>query len=224
MPVKTQIYALKTVPEAVATAEAGVDFIGVTVGERGRLPWELDFRQSRELFAAVRGVSEARVLALTVAWDEEEIVETVVQTSPDLVHLSGDFDRYTPELVVRLRSRLSPVKVMMAIPVGAPDSVAKATRYARAADVLILDTDRSHVPGVGATGEVHDWNLSAEIVRRVNIPVVLAGGLGPDNVQEAIRRVRPWAVDSYTHTNAANTRYKDLEKVAAFNRAAKALA
>lgn len=213
---KIQIYAHKTPSEAVASAQAGVDFIGVTVGERGRLPWELSFADARDIFEAVRSQSDASVLALTIAWEEAEIVETVRQSNPDILHLSGDFHRYSPELVLNLRAKLSPVKIMMAIPVGEPDSVDRAKRYGRAADFLLLDTDRAHVPGVGATGEVHDWNLSAAIVREVPIPVFLAGGLGAHNVREAMRRVQPWAVDSYTHTNADGTRYKDPAKVQAF--------
>ncbi len=217
---KTQIYAHKTVDEAVASAQVGVDFIGVTAGEQGRLPWELDFALCRALFAAVREASTACVVALTIAWTEDEIVETVVRTQPDVIHLSGDYDRYDPAMVKCLRQRVAPVKVMMAIPVAGPESISRAQRFARSADWLILDTDRSHVPGVGATGEVHDWAVSAAIVRQVHIPVILAGGLSPDNVQEAIRQVRPWAVDSYSHTNRAHTRHKDIRKVQAFVQAA----
>ena len=100
------------------------------------------------------------------------------------------------------------------------DSVGKARKFAGTADFLLLDTDRPQVLGVGATGEVHDWKVSAEIVRQVNIPVILAGGLSPQNVQEAIQTVRPWAVDSYSHTNADDSRDKDIDKVKAFVRAA----
>ncbi len=217
---KTQIYAHKTVAEAVASARAGANFIGVTAGQNGRLPLELDFGHCRAIFAAVREASEACVVALTVAWESDEIRETVAQTQPDVIHLSGDYERYDPAMVTRLRASISPVKVMMAIPVGKADSVSKAQRFARAADFLLLDTDRSHLPGVGATGEVHDWHVSARIVQQVNIPVILAGGLSPHNVQEAIRQVRPWAVDSYSHTNADDARYKDIQKVRAFIQAA----
>ncbi len=218
---KTQIYAHKTVAEAVASAQVGTDFIGVTAGQNGRIPQELDFARCRAIFAAVREASAAWVVALTIAWTADEIAETVARTQPDIIHLSGEYEKYDPATVTQLRTRVAPTKVMMAIPVGNEDAIAKAQRFAGAADFLILDTDRSHVPGVGATGEVHDWNVSARIVRQVNIPVILAGGLSPDNVQDAIRCVRPWAVDSYSHTNAEQSRYKDLRKVRAFVHAAR---
>ena len=93
--------------------------------------------------------------------------------------------------------------------------------YHRACDNFILDTDAPEYTGIGATGAVHDWAISAEIVRRVNVPVVLAGGLHPDNVAAAIRAVRPWAVDSFTHTNFPGTKRKDPERVRAFVAAAR---
>ena len=48
---------------------------------------------------------------------------------------------------------------------------------------------------LGGTGRRHDWALSARIVARVSRPVFLAGGLTPENAEEAIRTVRPWALD-----------------------------
>ncbi|MCB0014782.1 MAG: hypothetical protein KDE34_22860, partial [Anaerolineales bacterium] len=81
--------------------------------------------------------------------------------------------------------------------------------------------------GIGASGVTHDWNISREIVRRVKIPVILAGGLSPDNVAAAIAQVQPWAVDSLTHTNErlpGGGFRKDLEKVRQFVAAARGAA
>jgi phosphoribosylanthranilate isomerase len=55
---------------------------------------------------------------------------------------------------------------------------------------------------VGITGKTCDWETAAELVRTSAIPVILAGGLDPDNVAEAVRRTRPAGVDSCTGTNA----------------------
>lgn len=51
------------------------------------------------------------------------------------------------------------------------------------------------MPELGGTGRVHDWSVSAEIVARCPIPVLLAGGLDPGNVARAVSEVRPWGVD-----------------------------
>jgi phosphoribosylanthranilate isomerase len=57
---------------------------------------------------------------------------------------------------------------------------------------------------LGGTGRTHDWSVSEQICRKAHTPVFLAGGLNPDNVQDAIKKVRPFAVDvcSGVRTNA----------------------
>jgi len=62
---------------------------------------------------------------------------------------------------------------------------------------------------------VHDWEVSRLIVERCSVPVILAGGLTPDNVTEAIHTVRPWGIDSNTPLNLRKGE-KDLDKVRAF--------
>src|SRR5690606_9755659 len=92
------------------------------------------------------------------------------------------------------------------------DVTAFARRYADAC-ALLLD---AYVPGVpGGTGQVFDW---ARIPRDPGLPVILAGGLTPENVGEAVRRVRPWAVDVSGGVEAGPGR-KDERLVEAFLRA-----
>ena len=84
---------------------------------------------------------------------------------------------------------------------------------------LLLDTKISGLPGVGATGVVHDWEISRQIVEQVGdrARVILAGGLTPENVQAAIKTVRPWGVDSNTATNRpGDPVLKDMARVQAF--------
>lgn len=71
-------------------------------------------------------------------------------------------------------------------------------------------------------GETHDWGLSKKIVESVFIPVILAGGLGPDNVAEAISKVKPFGVDSKTKTDKDDGSGKDIEKVREFVKIVKA--
>jgi phosphoribosylanthranilate isomerase len=76
---------------------------------------------------------------------------------------------------------------------------------------------------VGATGLTHDWSWSRDIVEAVSVPVILAGGLGPDNVREAIEAVHPAGVDSETNTSRTDDRRrKDLDKVRTFIERARA--
>lgn len=216
-----QIYTMQTPDEACAVAGLGVDHVGITPAALG-LPGEVDLPTARAIAGAVRGL--ATVVALSVDEDLETIEAMARAVQPDILHLCGEFGVVAPPAISDLRERLPGVKIMQAIPVGGPESIADALAYQDVADYLILDTKDAAVTGVGASGQTHDWSISRAIVQAVRIPVILAGGLSPENVAEAIRAVRPWGVDSLTHTNAplpGGGFRKDLARVGQFARAAR---
>jgi phosphoribosylanthranilate isomerase len=115
------------------------------------------------------------------------------------------------------------MEIMRSIAVTGEHSIEIASSYNGIADFLLLDTHQPEEIQIGATGVAHDWNISRKIVQTVQIPVILAGGLGPDNVQEAIRQVRPAGVDSKTKTDRPGTHRKDLALVREFVQAARSL-
>ena len=96
-----------------------------------------------------------------------------------------------------LGRRLSGVKIIQVIHVRGEESVEEAAFVGPHVDAILLDSgDPSlRVKELGGTGRIHDWSLSRRIRESVEVPVILAGGLDPDNVAEAIRVVRPYAVD-----------------------------
>lgn len=147
----------------------------------------------------------------------------VAQVQPDIVHISTDPRVVGVDELVELRAGLgSSVKLMKAIPVSGPHSIELALEFARLCDYLLLDSKDPGLPGIGATGTPHDWQISRQIVEQVTIPVILGGGLDPENVQQAIAVVRPWGVDSNTGTNLAGDPVrKDLRKIARFVNAAR---
>jgi|TARA_B100001964_G_C14204502_1_gene587436 phosphoribosylanthranilate isomerase len=218
---KIQIYSHKTPEDALSSADLGVDFIGVAVGEMGRLQAEVSFSNCRKIFSAIPGNSFASRVALTVANDLDEILATIREVGPDIIHLSGNIDRMSVEKVAELRAAAPETKIMQAIPAKDDTSIELALAYQKVSDYLILDTDLDTFTGIGATGSCHDWSVSRKVVRTANVPTILAGGLGPKNVAEAISVVRPWCVDSFTHTNKENSRIKDPAKIHAFIRAAR---
>jgi phosphoribosylanthranilate isomerase len=212
-----QIYETQHASEARALEAVGVDHIGVLVG-RGRYARELRPAQAREIF---QGVTRARRVALSLADDLEDVSEVVAQTVPDILHLGTVPEALGPEAVVTLKSRFPDLQLMRTIPVIDEQSLLLAQQYDGLVDYLLLDTYQSGETQVGATGAPHDWDLSRRIVRSVHTPVILAGGLGPQNVADAIRTVRPAGVDSKTHTDRDGGPYKDIEQVRAFAQIAK---
>src|SRR5690606_733283 len=88
-------------------------------------------------------------------------------------------------------------------------------RTADHVDAYITDTFDPKTGAYGATGKTHDWRVSRHLVRHSPKPVILAGGLTPENVREAILAVRPAGVDAHTGLEEASGR-KSERKVKKF--------
>ena len=217
----TQIYEVSTPSEADAISGMGIDHVGVLVGN-GIFPRENPVRDAAAIMAAVRACSKS--LALFLSADVALIEQMARELRPAIVHLGASTELLRPAQVVDLRKALPDIPFMRSVPVTGPESVPIARSYEGIVDFLLLDSHREGDTQIGALGVTHDWSISRNIVESVRTPVVLAGGLGPDNVAEAILAVRPAGVDSKTRTDLGDTHRKDLIKVEAFNKAAKGLA
>ena len=218
---KVQIYTMQSVEEALEIVSLGVDHIGITPSSIG-LPGEIDFNTGRAIADRVGG--SAVCVALTVESDFKAIEIMVKAVQPDILHLCGLENSIPPEAVLELRDQIPDLPIMQAVSVSGPDALEVALSYQEVADYLILDTQAPDIAGIGASGVTHDWNISRRIIQELKIPVILAGGLSPENVAEAIDHVQPWAVDSLTHTNhylPEGEFHKDLDKIRKFVEAAK---
>jgi len=216
---KVQIYTLQSVEEAIEVVSIGVHNIGITPASIG-LPGEISYEVARDICEKVDGGTK---VALSVSSNIDEIVEMVQFVDPDVLHLCGEPGELNTNGVKSLKERLQKynkeLPIMQAISVDDMSALDFAKEYEHISDYFILDTSTAAVQGVGASGNVHDWNVSKAIVESVSIPVILAGGLSSENVQEAISTVHPWGVDSLTHTNKFlndGSFIKDIEKVREF--------
>ena len=215
-----QIYEIGDPEEGRAVAALGVDHVGVLVGT-GAFPRERRPQQARAIFAVLP--SRVKRVALSLAADPAAIARVIEETAPDIVHVGAAAERFGARESAGVKAGYPGVKLMRSIPVVDESSIAFAKAHEGIADFLLLD---SHAPGdaqIGALGRTHDWRISRRIVESVAVPAILAGGLGPENVREAIRAVTPAGVDSKTKTDRADGSHaKDLEKVRAFVEAARA--
>ena len=214
-----QIYAFTKISDALAAVEAGVDQIGFVAGKYGVVHGELSFSEAYALVSALP--SGIRKVALTMSTDVAEISRMVAAVEPDIVHISTEPDEVDIAAMLQLRKHIpSHVGLMKAISVEDEQSIALAKRFAAVSDLLLLDTHVRGLPGVGATGKTHDWNISRQIIESVDVPVILAGGLTPENVAEAIAITHPWGVDLNTSTNkTGDLVQKDLDRIASFVKA-----
>ncbi|HII07810.1 MAG TPA: phosphoribosylanthranilate isomerase [Methanotrichaceae archaeon] len=141
-----------------------------------------------------------------------EAAKLALDTGADVIQVN---DTLSFEELKALRERV-PLKLVATIP-AKPDMLDEARSLAKVADALLLDSFDGGK--LGGTGTVHDWDLSADLVKNIDVPVILAGGLNPENVAEAIKTVMPYAVD--VSSGVETDGEKDPKKIEAFLREVK---
>ena len=216
----TQIYEVSAPEEARSISEIGVDHIGILIG-KGEFPRELPVKAAAVVAAAVLAPSKVSALFLTA--DISLIEKWARELSPEIVHLGAAPELLGPDDAATLKAKLPGVLIMRSVPVVDEESITIARSYEGIADFLLLDSHRESDRQIGALGVTHDWAISRRIVERVRVSVILAGGLGPDNVADAILAVRPAGVDSKTKTDRDGSHRKDLDRVRRFHEAALAV-
>jgi phosphoribosylanthranilate isomerase len=166
------------------------------------------------LASVARG--RARVVALVVDADDMLLSEIAEKIGPDFFQLHGN---ERPARVAEVRVRFGR-PVIKAIPVSAPSDLAALAAYEAVADRILFDAKPPRdAARPGGYGRQFDWSLIAEIKRRR--PIMLSGGLDPDNVASALGIVRPDGVDVSSGVERAPG-VKDPVKIRAFIDAARA--
>ena len=209
---KVQIIA-RTAEDALLLANAGTDFIGLPCDVRDTPGLRRRFNP-----AEVRAIFEslpagAMRVALTLNANIADLVEIARGSGANAVQIIGSPTDIPPETIAELRAAVPTCKWIRAIGMWDRSAIDVALLFQPVADYLLLDSRAPGGPDHGGLGITHDWSISAEIVRRVHIPIILAGGISPDNAAAAIRAVHPWGLDSWSLTNFTGTTQKDPEKV-----------
>ena len=195
---RTKICGITRVEDVTAAAQYGADALGMVF--YGKSPRYVTTQQASRLMNSVPPF--VTVVGLFVNPSEEEVRNVLSQVPLDVLQFHGE---ETPEFCARFnRPYLKAVRVRPGV-----DLLQCAARYA-GAQGLLLDAyiESTH----GGTGESFDWGL---IPHGLPLPVILSGGLHAGNVGEAIRHVRPYAVDVSSGVEAAKG-IKDAAKIAAF--------
>jgi phosphoribosylanthranilate isomerase len=195
---RVKICGITRPQDALAAATLGADAIGLVFWPRS--PRAVSVAQARALVAGLPPFVTTVGLFVDATPDE---LDTVLAEVPlDLLQFHGD---ESPELCRRAgRPYLKAVRMRPGV-----DLERLARSYADAAGLLV----DAYVAGVpGGTGATFDWDA---LPSASDLPLVLAGGLDAGNVAEAIRRVRPWAVDVSGGVEASKG-ITDAAKMAAF--------
>ena len=201
--VRVKICGITRVEDALAAAKAGADAIGLVFYAKS--PRAVDIEQAREILAALPPF--VTTVGLFVDAERSELERILASVPLDLLQFHGD------ESVQQCEAFGRPYIKALRVKAG-DDIAAQVARYPSAQGIL-LDAYVEGVPG--GTGEAFDWSLIPQTLSKL---LILAGGLRPDNVAEAVSRVRPYAVDVSGGVEASKG-VKDVEKVGAFIRAAR---
>lgn len=216
---KIKICGLKTLPDALAAIEAGADLLGFNFYPKS--PRYIEPVACAEITAILREEHPAVTLVgVFVNSPAEEIRATLQTAHLHLAQLHGD---ESPEMV----AELAPL-AFKAIRLKS-DARADWEAEKRMASVIQLSASKSapqsapallvdaSVPGLyGGSGVTANWDAAAQLAKQ--IPLLLAGGLTPENVADAIARVQPWGVDTASGVESAPG-VKDPAKMQAFVKA-----
>lgn len=196
---RVQIAGISSLDDALAVERAGAEAIGFTLGLPTGPHNGLDEHRARAIISSLPPLITPVLITYHTAADSVVPLCRYLGVSTAQLHAPAE-----PGEMTRMRQELPGLKLILAVNVTGPDSVALAQQRAHHADALILDTYDPATGRHGATGKTHDWAISRAIVEQVAVPVILAGGLNPGNVADAIRAVRPWGVDVHTGVERAD--------------------
>jgi len=207
-----QVAGIRSTQEAEMLIECGVDYLG--------FPFRLDYHSEdiseTEASQIVSQLPQSiKAVGITYLNQAEEVIDLLQTLGASAVQLHGDI---SSEEIKQLKSELPELQVVKSLIIGRdPFSILldHVGEFAPVIDAFITDTYDPLTGASGATGRTHDWEISRKIVRISPKPVILAGGLTPENVKEAILKVKPAGVD--VHTGVENSEGdKDKALVAKF--------
>jgi phosphoribosylanthranilate isomerase len=218
---RVKLCGLTSEADVQLCADSGADALGFVVEYPLPVPWTLDRHHARAL---MRGAPPFATRVVVVGGDATTVLAIAEATEPDAVQLHLDEDEST---VTAVKEGLAGTgtRIVKAIRIGAGSAspvaevLAAARRFVDAgADAILLDSKTSGRPA--GTGTPVDWSLARDVAAGLDAPLVLAGGLTPENVAGAIETVRPHAVDVISAVEDEDHR-KVPERVRAFVAAAR---
>ena len=186
-----KICCIQSVEEAEMAMAAGAWAIGL-VAAMPSGPGPVDDVRIRAIADATK--DRVRRVLLTAHTDPEAVVDHILRCGCDVVQL---VDAVPVQTCAAIRKHCPDVQIIQVVHVGGEDALEIAKAAAPHGDMILLDSGRPDGPikELGGTGRTHNWDISGKIVEALDVPVILAGGLNPDNAKDACAMVKPFALD-----------------------------
>ena len=209
---RIKICGITTREDAELCVAAGADALGFLCGVPSTVRCYLEPAKASAIVAAMPPY--VSTVIVTTLSDPAAVEQLAKQVPASTLQLHGPI---SPDGVAALRRVCPRLRLIKTVPVESADSVREARRWEPHVDALLLDTKGEG--DIGGTGRVHNWDFSRRIRQTVSIPVILAGGLTPENVAAAAAAVQPFAVD--VNSGVSEGTRKEAERVRAFIAAAR---
>lgn len=221
---KIKVCGIKNAQDAAMVGRLGADEVGLLVGQVYHSNDFISPEIAKDIVGKCRGSNVEPVL-VTHLRDPIEICNLACEVGTGIVQI------HSPCSVADirgLRARLEEfyplhsISLRKGIHANSEPGVLfeSVSNFQCEVDALVLDTIDSESGKVGGTGKTHDWNVSRKVVSKSKCPVFLAGGLGVDNVADAIAQVVPYGLDANSRLQNSKG-FKDKQKVLDFVRKAK---
>lgn len=208
--VKVKICANRSIEDAKKSLDAKADIIGILVGQEHNSVDFIDKYKAKEIAEFIDGRCD--VSLVTHLTNADEIIELTKFIGNNVIQLHSDIIESEVEKIANM---LPSVQLVRLIHISQDGEILTNYKKMKYADYYLLDSFNLKTNQVGGTGLTHDWHKSKELIKLLNKPTFLAGGLNPDNVEEAIKIAQPYGVDVNTGCKNKNG-VKDAEKVKLF--------
>jgi len=212
---KVKICGIMRAEDGINAISYGADAVGFLVGQ---IHHSRDFVKKEKAKKIVSQLPPfCSSVLVTHYHNVNDILSLAKYIGVTTIQLHGDSK---PDDIKQIKKELPYIKILKSLHVFDQQSIEEGRQFIGFADAIILDTANKKTGQVGGTGITHDWDISRRIVEEYDIPVILAGGLSPDNVEEAIKTVKPFGVDVNSGVRAEDG-LKDLAKLKSFIEKAK---
>ncbi|MDI6811846.1 MAG: phosphoribosylanthranilate isomerase [archaeon] len=212
--VKVKICGVTNKEDAHLVVDSGADMLGMIVDVPVETPRKIGIDEAEEISKEIADAID--IVVVLCPGSVEEVEEIMRRIEPFGLQMHG-FE--SNAFLKSVREALPDVKLIKTVHVDEQGTIHGVMPEEEYVDFMLLDTFSAQV---GGTGKKHRWDKSREIVEESTIPVILSGGLTPENVEDAIKEVNPYGVDVASGVESSAGR-KSKEKIFQFVRNAKCI-
>lgn len=189
--IRVKICCISSVEEAILALSYGASALGL-VGQMPSGPGIISDQQVLEITTSLPPM--VSTFLLTSQTQPKAIIDHYKQVNTSTIQI---VDQVETNVYEQIRNELPHVKIVQVIHVLNSKSVQQAIDVSPYVDAILLDSGNPNLPTkeLGGTGRIHNWDLSKTIRMKVDVPIILAGGINSNNVKQAIEHVQPFGVD-----------------------------